>query len=267
MSEATIPGSAGGASPARRESHHLRRAVILWVVLSIVGIVVWLLVDQFVLPTTVTDTGEFANTTLVVFTTLAIPVAMFVWVFLIYSLSVFKTRGRPTGDGIPLQPGTGVQVGWLGITSLLCLFLLIWGMVGLYQETNAASSDTLIVNVTAQQWLWTFEYPGLEKPGGPVVANQGQQLNLPVNVPVQFVVTSKDVLHGFSIQALAVRVDANPGETTTTQVVTPKQIGQYKVVCVELCGLYHTYMWTSVNVMSKADFNAWVTSLGGNPIP
>jgi cytochrome c oxidase subunit 2 len=238
----------------------MRRAVVLWVVLSILGIAIWLVLAQFVLPTTVTDSGTFDNVTIVVFTALAIPVSLFVWVFMIYSLFVFRVKdGRPRGDGIPLQPRPGIQIGWLTITSILCLFLVIWGMVGLYQEANAASSNTLVVNVTAQQWLWTFEYPQYG------VSSQGQELMLPVNRPVQFVVTSKDVLHGFSIQALGVRVDANPGQTTTTQIVTPTQIGKYSVACVELCGLYHTYMWSTVNVVSQQDFDTWINAtLGGH---
>jgi cytochrome c oxidase subunit II len=257
MSEASIQENAGGASPVRTETHHLRRAVILWIVLSILGIAVWLVIAQFILQTEITDAGWFDNTTIVVFTILAIPVSMFVWVFLGYSLFAFRTRGRPTEDGIPMQPKAGLQISWLGITSILCLFLVIWGMFGLYQETSAASPNTMIVQVTGQQWLWTFYYPKYQ------VSSSGQMLELPVNVPVQFDVTSKDVLHGFAIQALGVRVDANPGQTTTTQVVTPTQIGDYQVVCVELCGLYHTFMWSAVKVVSQSDFDTWIAGLGG----
>ena len=35
--------------------------------------------------------------------------------------------------------------------------------------------------------------------------------------------------------------------------------------CVELCGLYHTYMWTQVEVVTSANFTAWVAANGGNP--
>lgn len=85
-----------------------------------------------------------------------------------------------------------------------------------------------------------------------------------MNRPVQFLVTSEDVLHGFSIRALGVRVDANPGEVTTTPVITPTQIGSYMVNCVELCGLYHSYMWEAVNVVDDTTFNAWIVSQGGH---
>jgi cytochrome c oxidase subunit 2 len=257
MSEATVPETAGGASPARTEPRHLRRAVTLWIVLSVVLIAVWLVVAQFILPTEITDSGVFDNNTIVVFTVLAIPVALFVWVFLGYSLYAFRSKERPTQAGLAMQPRAGVQIGWLSITSILCLFLVIWGMFGLYQETSAASPATMVVQVTGQQWLWTFYYPKYQ------VSSPGQVIEIPVNQPVQFEVTSKDVLHGFAIQALGVRVDANPGQTTTTQVVTPTSVGEYQIVCVELCGLYHTYMGARVEVVTHADFNVWIASLGG----
>src|SRR5258708_4858065 len=162
MSEANIEGNTGGASSARQEPRHLRRVVIIWVVLSVVVIAVWLAVAQFILPAAASSLDSTDNFTLLVLTILAIPVAMFVFVFLCYSLFAFKSQGRPaeTEVGVPLQPRPGLQIGWLGITSLLCLFLLIWGMFAFYQETSASvTSDTLVVNVTGQQWMWTFEYP------------------------------------------------------------------------------------------------------------
>src|SRR5579872_6244650 len=93
----------------------------------------------------------------------------------------------------------------------------------------------------------------------------GQTLELPVNRAVEFDVTSLDVLHGFAVQALGVRVDANPGQVTATPLVTPTVIGSYAVRCVELCGLYHSYMWSSVQVVSASSFNSWIVSQGGNP--
>ena len=179
-------------------------------------------------------------------TVLSVPVALFVFVFLVYSLIVFRVNGRPTEDAPVLKPRPGLQIGWMGITGALCLFLLIWGLFGFYQDTTATAANPLVVQVTAQQWLWTFNYPQYG------ASSQGQVLELPVNRPVLFNVTSEDVLHGFAIQAFGIRVDANPGETTTTPLVTPSQIGSYAVRCVELCGLYHSYMWSSVQVVSAS---------------
>ena len=258
MSEANIEGNAGGASPARQEPHHLRRAVIIWVVLSVIGIALWLAVAPFILPRAASNLSSTDDFTFVVLTTLAVPVGMFVYVFLGYSLFAFRVKERPTEDGVPLLPRPSLQIGWLGITGGLCLFLLIWGFAAIYLETAAAASNTLVVQVTGQQWLWTFNYPQYG------LSSQSQAIELPVNRPVQFVVTSEDVLHGFAIRALGVRIDANPGEITTTPIITPTQMGNYTVYCVELCGLYHSYMWQAVNVVDNASFNSWILSQGGH---
>jgi cytochrome c oxidase subunit II len=260
MSDANIEGSAPSASPTSAEPRHLRRVLIIWVVASAIVIVIWLLVAQFILPTTVSTLGSSQLLTFNLLTVLAVPVSMFVFVFLAYSVFAFRVKDRPTEDGPPLRPRPALQIGWLGITSALCLFLFIWGAFFYYQETTAAStSNTLAVNVTAQQWQWTFDFPqyGATSQGAQVV-------ELPVNRPVQFFVTSKDVLHGFSIVAFGVRVDANPGQVTTTNIATPTQTGTYAVRCVEICGLYHSYMWESVNVVSADAFNAWIVSQGGH---
>ena len=60
-------------------------------------------------------------------TVLAVPVAMFVFVVLADSVFAFRVKDRPTEDGPPLRPRPALQIGWLGTTSPLCLFLLIWG--------------------------------------------------------------------------------------------------------------------------------------------
>jgi cytochrome c oxidase subunit 2 len=140
------------------------------------------------------------------------------------------------------------------------LFLVIWGLFAFFQEASASSSNVLVVKATGQQWMWTFDYPqyGASSSGAQVI-------ELPVNRPVVFDVTSLDVLHGFAIRDLGVRVDANPGEITTTPLVVPTQIGEYTVNCVELCGLYHSYMWESVKVVSDSEFSSWIVSQGGHP--
>jgi cytochrome c oxidase subunit II len=260
MSEANTEENAGSASTAPAEPRHLRRVVIIWAVLSVIVIAIWLAVAQFILPPAASSLNSAQNFTFLVLTVLSVPVALFVFVFLGYSLFAFRVRDRPTEDGVPLQPRPALQIGWLGITSLLCLFLFIWGTFAIYQETAAASTpNTLVVNVTAQQWQWTFDYPQYG------ATSQGAQvIELPVNRPVVFNVTSKDVLHGFNIRALGVRVDANPGYVVSTAVVTPTQTGSYVVQCVEICGLLHSYMWEAVNVVSADAFNSWITSQGGH---
>ena len=100
----------------------------------------------------------------------------------------------------------------------------------------------MIVNVTGQQFAWTFEYRGA---GGKVSSDQ---LYLPEGTSVEFHVRSKDVIHDFWVPEFRLKIDAVPGITTKYRV-TPNRLGAYTVVCAELCGLGHSTMRQTVHVL------------------
>ncbi len=262
---AVIPPPPGAGEPVGGQGGrgHIRRVLTIWAVLSVVCIALAVLIVPLVTPKSASSVAGFASLTELVFTVLAIPVALFVWVFVFYSLVVFRQKAPATGrvedleDGAPLQPRPWQQIMWLAITGALAIFLVGWGMFGFYQQTTDPPSNPLVVDVTGQQWTWTYYYPSL--------GVQSHVLELPLGRPVEFRITSDDVLHGFAINELGVAMDANPGFWVTAPIVTPTQLGQMTARCVELCGLYHTYMWTQVNVVTPGAFTAWVAANGGNP--
>jgi cytochrome c oxidase subunit 2 len=199
------------------------------------------------------------ETTMTLFSISAAPVAAAVWAVALYSLLVWRHRGTepPEVDGPPLRTNRPAAVVWLLLSSVLCVFLLVWGLAEMGSVTSAgATSNATVVNVTGQQWVWTFSYPA---EGGV----ESDQLYLPVDKPVVFHVTSEDVVHSFWVVQMGIKVDANPGETTTTSVL-PNKLGTFDVRCAELCGLLHAHMETNVHVVSDADFAKWLTANGGH---
>lgn len=244
------------------EVRHVRRVLVWWASLSVICIAIVLALGAVVNPTAASSDAAFANLTNVLFTALAVPVALFVWVFVGYSLIVFRDRSRSgtppdeLEDGPPLQATPRQQIAWLSITAALAVFLVGWGMFGFYKETTDPPAKPLVVLVTGQQWMWTFDYPTL--------GVRSNMLELPVGRPVQFRVTSDDVLHGFDVDGLGVLIDANPGWWVDAPTVVPNRIGNYAARCDELCGLYHTYMWARVRVVSRSAFASWVSANGGN---
>ncbi len=107
----------------------------------------------------------------------------------------------------------------------------------------------LQVQVIAQQWRFTYRYPQF---GG----FETTQLMLPVNEPIQFNVTSLDVIHSFWAYQLGVKADANPG-VNNVAFTTAIQTGNVTVRCAELCGLWHGAMFDYGRVVSVAVFKAW----------
>ena len=87
-------------------------------------------------------------------------------------------------------------------------------------------------------------------------------LVVPINRPIYFNVTSKDVIHDFWIVELGIKIDANPGAVTNTGV-TPTKLGTFNIRCAELCGLHHAYMETTITVVTPEQYDAWIREMGG----
>lgn len=212
---------------------------------------------------------EDIQETIFVFTLVSIPITSFVFAVLVYSLFGWKGKSGdapPNEDNPAIRNNVTAVVTWTVSSSLLAGFLVAWGLMELAditansygsQPTNGQvrNADELIVNVTGQQWVWTFQYPQYDKVTTDV-------LYLPKDRPVLFNVTSVDVLHNFWAVELGVKVDANPGAITQTGV-TPNKEGIFNVRCAELCGLHHAYMETQIRVMPQDAFDSMMRENGG----
>jgi cytochrome c oxidase subunit 2 len=244
----------------RSRGAELRTLAILWAVFTILGVVFALIVPHHLMGPSASNTMTEVERTFTAFSVASAPVAAVVWALIVYSLLRWRRRGawqEGDPDG-PALRGHGLTSGvWISLSSALCLFLLVWGLAALSSVDSAAASSAspLEIDVTGQQWVWTFSYPtqGVES----------DQLVLPIDRPVVFKVTSYDVIHSFWVPEMGIKVDANPGVTTSTST-RPDRLGTYHVRCAELCGLLHADMETNARVVSSDDFATWVAGQGGH---
>ena len=123
-------------------------------------------------------------------------------------------------------------------------------------RNDRTGSNPLKVDVTAQQFAWTFTYPQHENK---LTTNI---LRLPVDRPTRFTLQALDVIHSFWVPEFAPEAGRRPGITTTHVTVTPNKIGTYPIICTELCGLGHAVMRSTVIVMPQDKFTAWVNQPG-----
>jgi len=242
------------------QSQDARVLGVLWAGFTVLGVIFALVVPDRLMGPSASNTMTEVERTFTTFSVASAPVAAVVWALLVYSLWKWRRRGdwTPEDPDGPSLRGHGWATGlWMFASSALCLFLLIWGLAALSSVDSPATASTpLEIDVTGQQWVWTFTYPD----NGNV---ESEDLYLPINRPVVFRVTSDDVIHSFWVPAMGIKVDANPGMTTTTQT-TPDRLGTYHVKCAELCGLLHADMETNAYVVSSHAFDSWTASQGGS---
>jgi cytochrome c oxidase subunit 2 len=78
-----------------------------------------------------------------------------------------------------------------------------------------------------------------------------------VNREARFTMRAVDVIHSFWVPNFGQKMDAVPGIETEI-LVTPTEVGDFAVVCTELCGLGHATMRARARVVTQEEFDAWI---------
>jgi cytochrome c oxidase subunit 2 len=113
--------------------------------------------------------------------------------------------------------------------------------------------DALRVLITGHQYWWEIEYDDPEPTNRLRTANE---FVIPVNRPVELVLTSRDVIHSFWLPSLSGKKDLIPGHTNT-EVVLAQRRGLYTGQCAEFCGLQHARMRLAVRAVLPDEFEKW----------
>lgn len=256
------PGDRLGQFLARPYMKHI---FFIWIFATLAWIPVafWLAVNMGGGPAA-SELMHELKLTVFAFTVVSAPLMGFVISVILYS---WLGWGRVGGDSVPDLKNPAIRTNPIGITiwsivvSFLAFFLVGWGIIEYtvvqnYAQgsDNPSSLQPLRVEVTAQQWVWSFSYPD----HGNITS---ENLYLEHDRPVTFSITSKDVVHNFWIVPMGVKMDANPGVVTFAGV-TPNLLGSFPIRCAELCGMHHAFMQTNAVVLSKQDFTSWLSSQG-----
>jgi cytochrome c oxidase subunit II len=170
---------------------------------------------------------------------------------LLYAVVAFKAREGDDSDGKPIHGHTGIEIAWTAVPTVLVLTIVIASTIVLAKNEDAGASPNR-VTVTAQQFAWHFDYGD----------KQSGMLRLPVNRSTVLNINAIDVIHSFWVPEFGQKQDAVPG-VQTELVITPTKVGEYDVICTELCGLGHSVMRTTAIVLSQEDYDAWLKEPAG----
>jgi len=202
-------------------------------------------------------------------------------VFGAMAYAMFKFRKSKGAVAAQFSHNTTAEIIWT-VLPILILVVMAWPatakLIAMYDTRDAE----MTVKVTGVQWLWKYEYLGedvqftsrLDHESDRIRQSGAQpsfeanphylldvdnQLVLPVNTKIRFVITADDVIHAWWVPALGWKQDAIPGiiNEAWTDIQKP---GIYRGQCAELCGKDHGFMPIVVRAVSKEEFKTWLAS-------
>ena len=217
--------------------------------------------------------------------------------FFIFTVIKFRAGAHTTAnyDGVKSHFSRYIEIVIIVFEAVLLVGFAypIWSE--LRTDVPEITADTIEVRVIAQQFAWNCHYPGADGKFGitkpelvdeetnPVGIDRSSptgaddivtvnQLHLPVDKLAMIYLSSKDVIHSFSLPEMRVKQDAIPGMSipvfftpTKTSIEFLEEIkgsardGKgYEIACAQLCGNAHYRMRGYLTVESDEDYAAFL---------
>lgn len=195
-------------------------------------------------------------------------VVVVVLALLLYVMIRFRESANPTPA--TWSHNTTVEVIWTLIPVLILVGISVPSFNLLYFMDKTTEPD-LTIKITGYQWYWEYEYPDEQigfianmiqdadlKEGQPRLLATDNHVVVPVGKNVQVLLTAADVLHAWAVPELGVKKDAVPGRLNETWFRVDRP-GIYYGQCSELCGRLHGFMPITIEAVSDAEYEAWLT--------
>lgn len=168
-------------------------------------------------------------------------------------------------EGVPAQYLTGenpTEKRWISIPHLLVIAcdvvlivstILVW--IRVKQDLPPADET---IRIVAQQWAWAFVHAGPDKTLDTTDdITTVNELHVQVGRVYHFELTSRDVVHSFSVPVFRLKQDAIPGRIVTGWF-EPSRLGTYDIQCAEMCGIGHALMPARLSIESEEAHARWM---------
>jgi cytochrome c oxidase subunit 2 len=167
--------------------------------------------------------------------------------FMVYALVVFRRRKGDESEGDHFEGNTLLEIIW---TAAPLVLVVVFGVIGVQalDTVTAKGENEETIHAEGAQWFWRFEYEnGVTAP----------ELMVPLGQRVVMKLTTRDVNHAFWVPEFRVKQDVVAGMETEVRF-TATEIGEYSLLCAELCGGTHWSMVAPVKVVSQEEYTAWL---------
>jgi cytochrome c oxidase subunit 2 len=199
----------------------------------------------------------------------ALGVGVLVWGLILWCVVAYRRKKDDVGLPEQLRYNVPIEILYTIVPVFMVAVLFFYTAHLESAQMDVSAKPDVTINVVAKQWNWDFNYVDagtfetstmVALTGNPGVAATLPTLYLPVNRRVEFVLTSRDVIHSFWVPQFLRKLDVIPGKVNRFQVV-PTEVGTFQGKCAELCGAYHSAMLFQVKVVTMADYQAHLAEL------
>jgi cytochrome c oxidase subunit 2 len=186
---------------------------------------------------------------------LGVSITVLALVFGLMFLYVVRYRhNSPIKRGDVAEKSFIFEMSWTAATLVLFSGLFVWGSI-IYVRSYSPPGNALKIYVVAKQWMWKIEHAGGQR--------EINALHLPIDTPIELIMTSEDVIHDFFVPAFRVKHDVLPGQYETMWFRADR-VGTYHLFCAQFCGTAHSSMIGDVVVMSAQDYADWLSTNGAS---
>ena len=177
---------------------------------------------------------------------------------------LFRYSRKDDSRAIYSHGNHALEMVWTAIPALLLLVVAFsqmetWARVKIdFPDEGPYTVDTPLMEVYGSQFDWRARYPDAEGSFvGVDVIESPYDIYVPVDTDVVFRLKSRDVLHSFFVPQFRLKQDAVPGMSIPVWF-NATQVGDYDLICAELCGWGHYKMAGRVHVLPQDEFDQWL---------
>jgi len=201
-------------------------------------------------------------------------------IYFLFVLFRFRRGANPTASYVgakgKISKGTEVAVAVIEVLLLVFYAIPAWAK---RVKAFPSESEAVVVRVVGEQFSWNIHYPGQDRIFGrtdiklvtsdnPLGLDRSDaaakddittinQLNFPVGKPVIIHLSSKDVIHSFSLIQMRIKQDTIPGQSIPLWF-TPTVTGDWEINCSQLCGLGHYRMRGFYSSKTQEAYDTWL---------
>ena len=198
-------------------------------------------------------------------------VSAVVFALLLYSIWRFRRSRNPSPSRT--SHNTVLEVAWTVIPVLILVWIAVPSFRLLANQYSPPKAD-LTIKAIGHQWYWEYEYPdqggfsfdsimledkAAAAAGSPLKLDVDNRVVVPEGAVVKVLTTGADVIHAWAVPSFWVQMDAVPGRINETWFKVSRP-GVYFGQCFQLCGTKHGFMPIAVEVVPRAQFDAWVAA-------